>query len=71
MHRALYVAAGKRGRQSLVVASNCSNSASRLYCDTFTPQPRQFITTPFRRQVFNIRHGLSHPGANATVKLVS
>jgi hypothetical protein len=31
MHRALYVAAGKRGKQSLVAASKCSNSASRLY----------------------------------------
>jgi hypothetical protein len=31
MHRALHVAAGKRGKQSLVAASNCSNSASRLY----------------------------------------
>ena len=31
MHRALYVRAGKRGRQSLVVASNCNNSTSRLY----------------------------------------
>jgi hypothetical protein len=30
MHRALHVAAGKQGRQSLVAASNC-NSASRLY----------------------------------------
>ena len=42
-----------------------------VYCDTFTPQPRPFITTPFRRQVFDTLHGLSHPGANATVKLVS
>jgi len=31
MHRALCVAAGKRGKQSLVAASNCDNSASRLY----------------------------------------
>jgi len=31
MHHPLYVAAGKRGRQLLVAASNCNNSASRLY----------------------------------------
>jgi hypothetical protein len=31
MHCALHMAAGKRGKQSLVVASNCSNSASCLY----------------------------------------
>jgi len=42
-----------------------------LYCGTSTSQPRPFITTPFRRQVFDTLHGLSHPGANATVKLVS
>jgi len=42
-----------------------------LYYDTSTPQPRPFITTPFRRQVYNTLHGLSHSGANATVKLVS
>ena len=27
-------------------------------------------TTPFKRQFFDTLHGLSHPGANATVKLV-
>jgi len=43
----------------------------KLYCDTSTQQPRPFITTPFRRQVFDTLHGFSHPGANATVKLVS
>jgi len=42
-----------------------------LYCDTSTPQPRPFVTEPFRRQVFDTLHGLSHPGANATVKSVS
>jgi hypothetical protein len=33
MHRALYVAAGKRGKQSLMSAINCNNSAS-LLCAT-------------------------------------
>ena len=31
MHRSLYVAAGKRGKQSLVEASNCNISTSHLY----------------------------------------
>jgi len=44
---------------------------AKIYCDTSIPQPRPFITTPFRRQVFDTLHNLSHPGANATVKLVS
>jgi hypothetical protein len=42
-----------------------------LYCDTSTSQLRPFITTPFRCQVFDTLHGRSHPGANATIKLVS
>jgi hypothetical protein len=42
-----------------------------LYCDISTPQLWPFITTPFRPQVFDTLHGCSHPGANATVKLVS
>jgi hypothetical protein len=42
-----------------------------IYCDTSTPQQRPFMTTHFSRQVFDTLHGLSHPGANATVKLVS
>ena len=41
------------------------------YCDTSTPQMRPFITMPFRRQDFDTLHSLSHPGDNATVKLVS
>ena len=31
MYRALYVAVGKRGKKSLVAASNCNNSTGRLY----------------------------------------
>ena len=42
-----------------------------LHCDTSTPQQRPFITTPFRRQVFDTFHGLSHTRANATVQLAS
>jgi len=42
-----------------------------LFCDTSTPQPLPFITTPFRRQVSDIHHDLRQPGAKAIVKLVS
>ena len=31
-----------------------------IYCDTSTPQPRQFITTLFSRQVFHTPHGQHH-----------
>ena len=42
-----------------------------LYCDTSTTQPRPFVTTPFRRQVFDFLNGFSHPVDNTTVKMVS
>ena len=32
-----------------------------IHCDTSTLQPRPFITTPFRRQIFDTLQGLSHP----------
>jgi len=41
-----------------------------IYCNTSTAQPWPFITTPFRHQVFDTLNGPSHPGANATIKLV-
>lgn len=42
-----------------------------LYCDTSNSRPRPFVTKLFRRHVFDALHGLSHPGANATTKLIS
>lgn len=42
-----------------------------LYCDISTPTPRPFVTKPFRKQIFQSLHSLSHPGANATAKLVA
>jgi len=43
----------------------------RLYLTNPSPQSRPFITTSFRRQVFDTLHGLSHPGTKATFKLMS
>lgn len=42
-----------------------------IYCDQSTSRPRPFITPTFRRQIFNNLHNLSHPGPNATAKLIS
>lgn len=42
-----------------------------ILCDVSTGKPRPFIPTTWRRQVFNAVHGLSHPGINTTVKMVS
>lgn len=42
-----------------------------VYCDVSTSTPRPFVTNQFRRQAFESIHNLSHPGANATAKLVA
>jgi hypothetical protein len=42
-----------------------------VYCDVSTSRPRPYITPSFRRQVFDVVHELSHPGARATVTAVT
>lgn len=42
-----------------------------LYCDVSTASPRPFVPKDLREQVFRCLHSLSHPGANATAKLVA
>lgn len=42
-----------------------------LYCDVSTSASRPYVPKPLRRQIFNSLHSLSHPGANASAKLVA
>lgn len=44
---------------------------TELYCDSSTETLRPFVTKSMRKQVFQSLHSLSHPGANATAKLVA
>ena len=44
---------------------------ARIFCDLSTSKARPFVTPKFRRAVFEVVHGLAHPGANASVKLVT
>lgn len=46
-------------------------SCISLYCDTSTPTARPFVTKAFRKQIFRSMHSLSHPGANASAKLIA
>ncbi|KAG7196994.1 hypothetical protein KM043_017530 [Ampulex compressa] len=48
-----------------------ATSDVRVYCDTSNNIIRPYITQPFRRQVFDMLHGLSHPGIRATRKLIA
>lgn len=50
---------------------NVPGSCTELYCDVSTPAPRPFVPKALRRQVVDCLHSLSHPGANATAKLVA
>lgn len=43
----------------------------KLYCDVKTDKPRPFVTQDLRQTIFQQLHGLSHPGAAATVKLIT
>ncbi|CAK1601375.1 unnamed protein product [Parnassius mnemosyne] len=47
------------------------NSQLQLYCDVSKSTPKPFVTKPLRRQLFDSLHSLSHPGANASAKLVA
>lgn len=42
-----------------------------LVCDVSGPDPRPYVVKIYRRQIFESLHCLSHPGAKATIKLVS
>ena len=39
----------------------------KLLCDTSTGSPRPLVPAGMRRQVFDVVHGLSHPGTSATI----
>ena len=42
-----------------------------LLCDVSTGTPRPIVPEPFRRPIFDMIHGLSHPGKRATKKLIA
>lgn len=47
------------------------NSKEIIYCDISTKFVRPFITHSMRKAIFNKIHNLSHPGKNATIKLIT
>lgn len=42
-----------------------------LYCDISTHRVRPYVPTTMQRSVFDCLHNLAHPGARATIKLIS
>lgn len=47
------------------------SSGLTLLCDTSSGTLRPVVPSTWRRRVFDAVHSLSHPGANATIKLMS
>lgn len=59
------------GSTSLSLKKICiPGTRDQVYCDESTGTPRPYVTSALRRQVFESLHSLSHPGANATAKLI-
>ncbi|GFW90772.1 retrovirus-related Pol polyprotein from transposon opus [Trichonephila clavipes] len=46
-------------------------SGKKLWCDTSTQKIRPYIPQKFRFQIFQLIHGLAHPGIKCTVKLMT
>ncbi|GFW44227.1 retrovirus-related Pol polyprotein from transposon opus [Trichonephila clavipes] len=46
-------------------------SGKKLWCDISTPKIRPYIPQKFRFQMFQLIHGLAHPGIKSTVKLTT
>lgn len=47
------------------------NDGTTLLCDVSTGRPRPVVPQPWRREVFDMIHNLSHPGIRASRKLVA
>ncbi len=46
------------------------SSEHEIYCDVSGKVSRPYVPKSFRRRVFDVCHGLSHPGVKATTDLV-
>ncbi|GFX77728.1 uncharacterized protein TNCV_1106451 [Trichonephila clavipes] len=46
-------------------------SGKKLWCDISMPKIRPYISQKYRFQMFQLIHGLAHPGVKSTVKLMT
>ena len=47
------------------------NGRANLLCDTSTGNPRPLVPAEMRKEVFDVVHGLSHPGTSALVRIMT
>ena len=64
------VAAYRTAVTGLRLRDVCFGTVS-IICDVSTGRPRPLVPEGFRRQVFDLVHGLAHPSARSTGKLVA
>ncbi|KAJ0179176.1 hypothetical protein K1T71_004888 [Dendrolimus kikuchii] len=60
----------KEGSSLKLEKRRMASTDCEVFCDV-SASPRPFITRPFRKQIFDTLHNLSHPGVKATVRLLS
>ncbi|GBM44479.1 hypothetical protein AVEN_15007-1 [Araneus ventricosus] len=48
-----------------------ASSEKRLFCNASTGTMHRYVTKPFRRQIFDNVHNLSHPSVKATLKHIA
>ncbi|GFX68410.1 retrovirus-related Pol polyprotein from transposon opus [Trichonephila clavipes] len=58
-------------KNSLKFKPSTLPSGEKLWCDTSTQKIRPYIPQKFRFQIFQLIHGLAHPGIKSTVKLIT
>ncbi|GFX30146.1 retrovirus-related Pol polyprotein from transposon opus [Trichonephila clavipes] len=56
---------------SLIFKPSTLPSGKKLRCDISTPKIRPYIPQKFTFQMFQLIHGLAHPGIKSTVKLMT
>ncbi|GBN10944.1 hypothetical protein AVEN_191874-1 [Araneus ventricosus] len=66
-----------RGRENLSVfdlqaqVGSLTEQFGGTFCDTLTGKIRPFVPLTQRKEIFETLHGISHPGREATVKLIA
>lgn len=54
-----------------IVTQPLATSQGSIMCDMSSGFPRPIVPTAWRRKIFDVLHGLAHPGIRATSKLIA
>ena len=61
----------KSGSDSHLIESPLDTTGATILCDISTDKTRPIVSESLRRQVFDSIHSLSHPGVQASIKLIA